>query len=287
MRTRLRPETVMLIRQIGIGVLIFTFFALILTGVWYGTRIKDLGITEITVTGGYTISHDEVEEKVRTALAGTYLGLIPRNFSYLYPEDDIKNEVLNIPKLKNPVVDKISRQEISITIDEYLPKALWCQDLEAGHCLFVDENGYAFSEAPHLVGSAFVRYKTLASEPALGQTLTNSQQLETVKQTVELLLRELSFPVLIVELDAIGDEFYILSGGSEIKASKQFTPEQTIENLKAVLSAPDFVDLKPGDFSYIDLRFGNKVFVNDVDPNLVATTTLATTTSSSTDEGLE
>ena len=58
-------------------------------------------------------------------------------------------------------------------------------------------------------------------------------------------------------------------------------PEQTVANLETVLTAPAFTDLSPGNFSYIDLRFGNKVFVNE--EQIVTTSTPVTAASSTTD----
>jgi hypothetical protein len=51
-------------------------------------------------------------------------------------------------------------------------------------------------------------------------------------------------------------------GGSELKVSLTLTPQQTVDNLQTVLSSEQYSDLVPGTFAYIDLRFGNKVFVS-------------------------
>jgi hypothetical protein len=57
-----------------------------------------------------------------------------------------------------------------------------------------------------------------------------------------------------------------------------------INNLMAVISSPDFSHLKPGNFQYIDLRYGNKVFVNEEEVvvpeefDVVSTSTSSATT---------
>ena len=53
-------------------------------------------------------------------------------------------------------------------------------------------------------------------------------------------------------------------------------PEETVANLRSILASDEFNDLQPGSFQYIDLRFGNKVFVNKEDPSLIAASTTAT-----------
>lgn len=63
---RIDPGTALLIRQIIIGVLILSFFGLLITTVWFSTRIESLTISTVDVSGGETIPHTEVEAAVRT-----------------------------------------------------------------------------------------------------------------------------------------------------------------------------------------------------------------------------
>ena len=49
--------------------------------------------------------------------------------------------------------------------------------------------------------------------------------------------------------------------------------EDTLSNLDTILLSEDFTDITPGSFRYIDLRFGNKVFVNRTE-EVVTTSTV-------------
>lgn len=258
-----RPETIVLIKQIFYGLLSVLFVSLTIWGIWHVTRLPALTIVNIEVDGGYTISHTEVKTVAEQAIAGEYLKLIPRTFSLLYPKQDITNAIKQLDKLKTVRLERITLDTLSIVIDEYIPYALWCNNHEADVCYLIDESGVAFTEAPPLSGSAFLRYRTLGRTPELFSVLTEKTQLQSVQVLVEQLEQKFDFLVLRVELDVVGDVFLILSGGSEIKVSRRLSPEETIRNLEAVLSAPEFTNLEPGDFPYIDLRFGNKVFVSD------------------------
>lgn len=262
-QSSLRPETVILMKQITGGVFSILFVVLLVWGVWHVTRLPALTVSTIEVSGGYTISHDEVRTKVASAMVGEYAKLIPKTFTFLLPKQAILASVSSIDKLKDPVFERQSLQSIKVTIDEYIPHALWCEEREGGHCYYVDEAGVAFSTAPPLTGSAFLRYRTLGRTPAQFDTLTDNEQLVVVAELVKEFEQQFNFPVLAVELDVVGDTFFILRGGSEIKVSKRLSAEETVSNLEAVLSAPEFQALQPGDFPYIDLRFGNKVFVSD------------------------
>ncbi len=70
-------------------------------------------------------------------------------------------------------------------------------------------------------------------------------------------------------------------GGSELKTVASKDAQETIDNLLVVLASEEFAHLKPGNFQYIDLRFGNKVFVNEelaVPEEEAASEEVATTT---------
>jgi len=278
----IRPETRMLLKQFGIGFLAVSLVVSIVYAVYHGTRAEAVTLAYIEVSGGQTINLQEIEATAWTVLDGSYAKLVPRRFVYMYPHEEIVTALSSMPRVKKPRIER-NNTTLVIRIDEYIPYALWCDEREVGDCLFVDEAGYAFAKAPFLEGSTFVRYRTLARQPSLKETLTDTEQLETVRAVVGALESEFRFPVVAVELDVVGDEFYILTGGSEIKVTRRMSPGTTISNLEAVLSASEFTGLLPGNFSYIDLRFGNKVFVNDTDPNKILEGTLIAEVGTSTD----
>ena len=57
------------------------------------------------------------------------------------------------------------------------------------------------------------------------------------------------------------------------------SPASVIENLKTILVSEEFSHLKPGNFQYIDLRFGNKIFVNEEEVGSVEENETSTSTS--------
>lgn len=268
-RRAIDPRKRMLILQALIGLLICVVLALLVTGLWYGTRVQFLTITTVEVEGGETISYKLVEQKVRESLTGVYLGLIPRRFAWWYPQQDILDAISVIPRLKNPEVERVSGTAIKIRFSEYQPYALWCPDRSGDGCLFFDENGYAFVKAPKLTGSAFLRYRTLGREVSVGSTVAEFDQIKKMESFAHLMEENLKFSVNQIETDTAEDVFYILSGGGEIKATLKDDTNQVFNNLQTVLTSPEFKHIRPGNFQYIDLRFGNKVFVNEEDPNKI------------------
>jgi len=282
-RHTLDPSKRMLIKQLLIGFLVLSLATLFMGGLWYGTRLEKLTINKISITGGQTISHVEIKQKTEALLVGNYLGLIPKRFIWWYPHEAIFNTISDIPRIKNLVINRVSGTEIGINFEEYFPDALWCNTANEEQCVFIDSFGYAFGEAPKLSGDTLLRYSSLEAKPAIGTFFLDSAKLAEITKFIMLLKSIPNFTISSVQIDAVDDVFYILSAGGELKASLLVPAETVFANLQSILEAKEFSHLRPGNFQYIDLRFGNKVYVND-NPIPLATST-ATTTSSVYDAG--
>jgi len=278
-RRPLDPRTRLLIKQAGIGLGLSLLVLLVGCALWYGTRVTALTITTVTATGGETISTAVVIAAVEDKLKGEYIGLVPRRFAWAYPEEEILASLSTIARLKNPQLRRVGGTELKVEFEEYFPHALWCTDRGGKECYFIDDTGYAFSPAPQLQGGALARFMTIGTAPEVGVQMIPPADLEAIEVLRTEVSRDLSLPIAYVETDIMRDIFMGVAGGGEIKATLRLTPQETFENLRAVLSAPEFSDLAPGNFQYIDLRFGNKVFVNE-ETKLVATSTLATSSES-------
>ena len=277
------PSKIMLLKQLAIGLGLFTILGFLISILWYGTRVSFLTITDVTVEGGETIPHDVVEKIVRSTLAGTYLGIIPRQFAWWYPQAEITSNISQISRMKNPVVDREGGRTLAVRFSEYEPYALWCSDRTFGECVFIDSTGYAFGQAPKLSGGAFLRYRTLGKDMKVGTSMAEPSELKTMETFVSLVESNLPFAITQIETDTAGDVFYIVSGGGEFKATLKDDAQKVFDNLRTIVGAKEFSDLRPGTFQYIDLRFGNKVFVNE-EVGGVGSTTSTTTSPITVDE---
>jgi len=250
-------------KQIFVGVTISIVLGLIITGIWYGTRISSLQITQVEVMGGYTIPHSEIEDRVHERLVGTYFKLVPHTFRPIYPKAAILDYILTIPRIKNVHVEVLDTQKIIVVFEEYKPAALWCENHETKECLFLDEVGYAFSQAPELTGSAFIRYVDVGHPPEVKQQGFESEFIDNSQEFAELLAGGLDLYVTHVEkVDAL-DVLYTVSGGGVLKVSQLMTLAQSFKNLESILGSEDFIHLQNGAFQYIDLRFGDKIFLSE------------------------
>ncbi len=275
-RQHLNPNTVLLIKQIVIGVLIFSFIGLSIATIWYGTRIGALTLRDVHVSGGESIAHDDIEKRVRDKLTGLYFGLVPRAFAPLYPEDEIMTSILEVERIKFATIERIGGTALSVNFEEYTPDSLWCSE-DDSNCFFIDKEGFSFTKAPDLKGGAFLRLETIGLEPSRVRAFPQAEY-DRIKEYHKL-LSEKGWHIARVEVDAAKDAYLEVVDGGEFKVSLLDEPKVVIDNLLTVLSSGDFSYITPGNFEYIDLRFGNKVFVNDAEPDAI----ISTSTPSSTD----
>jgi cell division septal protein FtsQ len=257
----MRPETKQLLKNISFGLGVFLLIGLLLYGVWHGTRAERLTINAVTVSGGETISHTAVASDVSVLLEGEYVGFIPKRFAWTYPEKEILAKLGAIDRAKDPQISRDGKT-VNITLAEYEPIALWCDAVDGRACVFLDTAGYGFAMAPELTGGAFVRYELIGKPAMVAETFTQSDDFTLLRELVAL-LNQAGWRVASVELDQARDVFVYLAAGGELKLSLLLTPEASIDNLQTVLITEQYKHLVPGNFEYIDLRFGNKVFVSE------------------------
>lgn len=275
-RFNISADTKVLLRQIATGCGVCVAVALVITGVYHLTRLPSLTLTTITAAGGETIDADEVRAIVASKLEGTYGKLIPRRFFLFYPQAAIIEAVEGVDRIRDVVVLRTSLTEVSVTYGEHAPFALWCAPGPAEACFFVNERGEAFAAAPNLTGGSFIRFRTPES-PSEGAVVLAFDDFWNTVTMSELLAAQGLF-VQTVEVDAVGDVYYSLTSGGELRASLRDPAVQVADNVRTILRAEEFTSLAAGDFNYIDLRFGNKIYVSEEDVLMTLGTSTATTT---------
>jgi len=262
-RAYLKPETVIIIKQIFLGIIIFSVIGIIISGLWYGTRIEKLTISQIEVKDGQTIKGEVIEEKVREMLSGNYFHLIPYSFAWFYPKQDIIKNLAEIKKIKTVSVEEVSSQKLSISFEEYKPHALWCEEIDVEkECLFLDKDGFAFDEAPKLLGNNLIRYYLVGEKPILQKPYLETEDFKKIEQFVAF-LNKINWYVARIEVDKELDVYMVLSEGGEIKISLREDVLETLKYLESLRESKEFEHLKPGNFRYVDLRYGETLYINE------------------------
>lgn len=256
------PRKVLLIRQLIVGTMIAAFFGMLIMSVWYVTRLQSLTLSQVTVRGGETIAPSEIEAIVKNELSGNYLKLIPHTFAFAYPHKKVTDKIKENDRVNHLSIVRSGGTELVVEFDEYLAHALWCKEGDDTNCFFVDEAGYSFSKAPSLKGGSFLRLTSIGREPGEHVQAFETEQYKRVGELTAA-FAEQKWLVSKVEIDAASDAYMTIVGGGEFKVSLKQPANETVANLTTVLGSEQFAHLEPGNFEYIDLRFGSKVFVNE------------------------
>lgn len=262
-------------RHILWGVFACILVVLIVVLLWHLTRLEVFTIRDVTVKGGETIPHALVEDTVSNVLQGTYMKIIPHRFSFFYPHDSVAEAVSALPKVKESTVER-NGTELSVNFTEYEPHALWCLSSDDAVCFYIDETGYAFAPGPRLVGGALVRHIIEAETELQRKQVFEPSALSALNHFFSSLKDDMQFRVTEVVYTRDGDLVVRIGGGGELRMRNDGAYDVVYENLKTILASDEFGHLEPGNFWYIDLRFGNKVFVNEEIPTLDVGTSTAT-----------
>jgi cell division septal protein FtsQ len=243
--------------------------------VFYGVRIPFLQLDGVVVRGLETVGETEVRDRATTLLAGAYFGFVPRRFMPVAPDREIEETIEQLPRVADAQVTT-EGQSLVVTVKEHLPFMLWCTDASAtSTCVYVDRDGVAYEQAPTLEGATLLRFVVQDTAPHVGATLLDEHTRTLLTDIAALLLERHEFHVTRIEYSASGDASLYLSKGGVIMMATTGDLADTYANLASVFSVEEYAHLKPGGFEYIDLRFGNKVFVQKEKPT--ATTSASTT----------
>lgn len=252
------------VRQLFKGVIRIVLLLAFIVLVYYVTRLEMFTLSEIEIEGGETISHETLRGYVEEELEGAYFRLIPKRFTYLFPHDRIVYVLEHVPRVHDVNIERLSRNKLKVTFEEYTPHALWCQhESTTTPCYFLDVTGYAFAEAPLLHGGALTRhYMTIEETPLPGQVI-DDERLASIDTFIKRAGDALSFRINAITYMHDEDVTFWVNGGGSIQASLKRDLGVTLENVTAALESDAFHHIEPGNFNYIDARFENKIFINE------------------------
>ncbi len=257
------------------GVIGIVILGILLSGIHYFTRLPAFTIQDVTVSGGETISHEEIRTRAFDALKGSYFFLIPKSFTLLYPYEYMRTRVDEVARVHDVHIEKVSPTALHITFKEYIPHALLCQSGETNApCFFIDETGFAFAEAPQLTGGALVRHNMVLYD---GHTLDmgiDAGTLNTTQRFIERTERELGLRIIEVLHKENADLEFSISGGGAIYATRAKDLDAQFSHLQSLLASKEFSHIESDNFKYIDIRFDTKIFVNEELSTTTATSSM-------------
>ena len=203
-------------------------------------------------------------EYATRAMQGWYLGLVPRDSIFFFPERRIRADILAAREDVAAVsIFRSSFTGITIKVAGRAPIARWCgpaptQEVEE-YCYLFDANGYLYAAAADSTQTInpFVLYARLEGDTLepLRATIVDAKELPSTFDFARE-LATLGSPVTrIVIRDGEVDDH--LTSGTHV--TYVLGDEQNA--FTALVSSRESVNLADGSIEYVDLRFSGKVYL--------------------------
>ena len=230
-------------------------------------HIQKFLINTISVQGALVVPEAEVKSLVGQKLAGNFIYAFPKRNVALYPKSGIKEELFaKYPRIENLDLSLHSWNTLQVDITERKPYAIWCKEIPLiqegndptilGDCYFMDATGYIFDLAPHYSGEGYVRYYgNLEGEP-IGQRFNPPVSFMAAESFMDSLKSK-----NIIVTDIVVNEFdyeMFTKAHQKLYIDPHQDIDKTLENLFIILEQAGSTT---GAWQYIDLRFGNKVYL--------------------------
>lgn len=261
-------------------ILFYIFLFLVLfTILVFISRIDQLNIDSISVTGNKVIDTEMINKIVEDNLRGYYFYFIPKSNFLLVPKNKINNDLTNqYKRLQNISFNTEDPNVLAISLSEREGKYIWCGEsmpnpilnTEEKPCYFTDDLGYIFDLAPYFSGDVYFKF----FGPLILNEAENPLGLYFAK---DIFIKLISFKNILLDFDLKpismlvknnGDiEIYLSSSNKtnppRIMLKNDFNLEKSSENLQAALTTEPLksdIENKYSSLLYIDLRYGNKVY---------------------------
>lgn len=247
----------------------------------YLSRLNSLNIAEIQISGNKVLETETLKMTIEEQISKKYLWIFPKTNILIYPQNSIKNELLDkFKRLKDLSLSIKTNNILEVSLIERTAKYTWCgptpsiestQAKDDQKCYFLDEDGYIFDEAPYFSGEVYFKFYGPVNLSTTGIPSgsyffeSNFKQLISFKNTLE----NMDLKPISLYSKENGDMEISLSPGKTssvgplIIFNKNSDLKKVAENLQAALFTEPLKSkfkTKYSSLQYIDLRFGNKVY---------------------------
>ncbi|MEJ0002108.1 MAG: hypothetical protein WDN09_02960 [bacterium] len=253
---------------------VLTGLFIVVTGITLLSRLPKFNISTIAVAGNTVIETDDIKAVVQADLAGHYLWVFPKTNFLLYPKHTIETDLAErFKRAKDISVNTKLLKILDVKLFEREALYTWCGDepsTTVEQCYFMDDTGYIFDKAPYFSGNVYFKFyghPSGSTDQPLGTYYMSDSlgRLLAFRDT----LKSLGIKIASLEVDD-GQEgaFYLSTAAARPDAPKILFKtdgdfNKMAENLQTALATEplksDFAK-KYALLSYVDLRFGNKVY---------------------------
>ncbi len=254
-----KKRKALLYKYIG-GVVLFLLLVL---GLSFLSRSQAVAVKTVQVRGNEIVPKSAIDAIVKEELGQTRFKLFSKNNFLLFSRTETEQQIAEqFPMVANVTVALHGLKTVDVTLKEYMPTFLWCDDLARDRCYFMDARGYVFSESAAFSKNVLFTYYGLIdlTEP-VGATYLPPEKFTELNAFVDS-LKKLNLSPIGVNSRGVDDFEALLASGGSILFSNREDFLITFENLETILSERLRAD---SDFlsklDYIDVRFNSKAFV--------------------------
>jgi cell division septal protein FtsQ len=216
-----------------------------------------LQVRGVEVSGQKTLATSTIAGYIEGQIAGSYLLIIPKRNIFIYPKRAIADGLLKrFPELRAADVHAANFHTIAADVVEREQKALWCQGEQ---CYLMDQTGVVY--APAGAQEGFVLYRGHTEGESLPRQYLTPDRFESLFALVDAVSQKVpDSPVETVAVDAQLDAEATLRSGFVLKFALGDAGGDVFERFVLALTSGPFLEHALGDFQYLDLRFGDKLY---------------------------
>ena len=140
-----------------IALVILVIIGAITYGVSWVSYLPQYSVGTVTVIGTSQVPAIEVHDYVESLLHTGAHPFLSKDNIFLYNPGSIQREVVGyFPRIASATVSRASllATDVTVSVTERQPFALWCADQAQTDCYEMDDTGYVFAQAPGAQGVA-------------------------------------------------------------------------------------------------------------------------------------
>lgn len=245
--------------------LVFFMLSIVLVFVlpFFVLKIPFLLIKNIEIVGNEAGNSEDISNLIKEKLSEKIFKFYPRGTFLTFKKGDVKKSILaQFPNVSDVTLTFHTPNKVEVNIKERGPFALWCSSANSKECYFADREAFIYEKAPDFSSPVYTTFVSqLKEENPIGKYITDKEifdRLIALKDNFSIL--NLHTKEIVFKENNYFD--FILSHGV-LHVSLSEDDSATVNNLNSLLSNPK-TNLRDGSGgiknSYIDLRFGNKLF---------------------------
>lgn len=236
----------------GILVILFLF------GARMALSSEIFAIKSIEVIGVERVSPEEIKSIVSVEIDKSKFGFFPkRNFLFVDTGNISALVQKSFPDFSKVHTTLAGLGSLVINVIERSPYAKWCYENDHQQCLIIDEKGFAFEKENIEMATSTLHIFT-KSIPVYETEIFGADKFLKMRQWIDYFGQ---FKFKIVSVTLIDQDYFMKTHeGLEIRVKSTDDLDSIITKLTSVIT-----DLKKENsttsIEYIDLRYGNKVFL--------------------------